>query len=240
MLQDFTSDPDKITAAVKKISPYGGSTASHMVDAVEEATRCSPAFPQPAARDPADRRDARLRQRGPRTRHPDRHAVCQHHVLRGGYVPVVRHLERSGAYTRPDNSPPASHPMPSMVPATPTSVMQSGQGEGTHAEFIPLLIEIYKDVKGIFKGNPVEVFARGTGGSEFSYYRGHGLEEAIQRIGEQLQQRVPDQLQPEQQRRRRIPRNYVVRGFPLRQALPNPPWILDGHHSVEARGWGLR
>jgi len=70
--------------------------------------------------------------------------------------------------------------------ATPTTVMQAGLIEGSRAEFLPLLIEIYKDAKGIFKANPVEVFTRGTGGSQFAYYRGHGLEDAIERIGEQL------------------------------------------------------
>src|ERR1051326_6558873 len=36
-LQDFTNDPDKITAAVKNI--YPGSSSNHMIDAVAEATR---------------------------------------------------------------------------------------------------------------------------------------------------------------------------------------------------------
>jgi hypothetical protein len=48
------------------------------------------------------------------------------------------------------------------------------------------LVEIYKDAKAIFKANPVEVFTRGTGGSEFPYYSRRGLDEAIEKIGEQL------------------------------------------------------
>jgi len=36
-LQEFTSDPDKITAAVKKVNP--GGTANRMVDAYEKAAR---------------------------------------------------------------------------------------------------------------------------------------------------------------------------------------------------------
>ena len=54
------------------------------------------------------------------------------------------------------------------------------------AEFIPLMVEIFRDVKAIFKDNPVELFTKGTGGSEFRFYRQRGLEEAIQQIGEQL------------------------------------------------------
>jgi len=37
VLQDFTSDPDKITQQVKKI--YPGSTSNRLVDAVVEGTR---------------------------------------------------------------------------------------------------------------------------------------------------------------------------------------------------------
>ena len=95
-------------------------------------------------------------------------------------------LNSPAPYPRPDNTPPASHPMPGGFPSTPTTMVQAGMTEGSRAEFIPLLVEIYKDAKAIFKRNPVEVFTQGTGGSEFSYYRGHGLEEAVQRIGEQL------------------------------------------------------
>ena len=38
----------------------------------------------------------------------------------------------------------------------------------------------------LFKDNPAELFTKGTGGREFSFYRQRGLEEAIQHIGEEL------------------------------------------------------
>src|ERR1039457_1395960 len=70
---------------------------------------------------------------------------------------------------RQDNLPPAMHPMPSAVPATPTSVAQMyGIGGGGRAEFIPMMVEIFKDVKAIFKDNPVEAFTKGTGGTEYT------------------------------------------------------------------------
>ena len=47
-------------------------------------------------------------------------------------------------------------------------------------------MEIFKDVKYIFKDNPVELFTKGTGGSEFAFMKQRGLEEAISRIGEEL------------------------------------------------------
>ena len=48
------------------------------------------------------------------------------------------------------------------------------------------MVEIFRDVKAIFKDNPVEVFTKGTGGTEYTFYRQRGLEEAIQKIGEEL------------------------------------------------------
>ena len=74
-----------------------------------------------------------------------------------------------------------------MVAPTPTSVDQLyGTGDVGRAEFIPLMVEIFKDVKAIFKANPVELFARGTGGRQFSFFRQRGLEEAIEQIGAEL------------------------------------------------------
>ena len=52
--------------------------------------------------------------------------------------------------------------------------------------FCRLLIEIYRDTKAIFKANIVDVFTKGTGGEEFSYYKAHGLEKVIDDIGEVL------------------------------------------------------
>ena len=41
------------------------------------------------------------------------------------------------------------------------------------------MVELFKDVKAIFKDNPVEAFTKGTGGTEYSFYKQRGLEEAI-------------------------------------------------------------
>ena len=87
---------------------------------------------------------------------------------------------------RPDNTPPAMHSLPGGFAPTPTTVMQTYGTEGKSAQFMPLLEEIYKDAKAIFKSNPMEVYTKGTGGQEYGFYGGHGLEQVIQRIGEEL------------------------------------------------------
>jgi len=79
--------------------------------------------------------------------------------------------------------------LPSMVPATPTSVAQAtGGGGGTagRAEFIPLLLELFRDAKAVFKDNPAEAITKATGGMEFGFHSQRTLEDAIQKLGEQL------------------------------------------------------
>jgi hypothetical protein len=64
--------------------------------------------------------------------------------------------------------------------------MQTYGTQGGRAEFVPLMIELLRDVKSVFKDNPVELFTKGTGGGEFGFVRFRGLEDAIGRIGEEL------------------------------------------------------
>jgi VWFA-related protein len=185
-LQEFTSDPDRITQAVKKI--YPGSTSNRMVDAVDEGIR------QLRTR-PKDRRRILLligETRDLASEAKPRETLIALQVNNIAFYSVdmsrlISTLTAGPQPGRPDNLPPAMHSMPSNVAATPTSVDQLyGTGDVGRAEFIPLMVEIFKDVKAIFKDNPVELFTKGTGGSEFSFYRQRGLEESIQRIGEQL------------------------------------------------------
>src|ERR1017187_3208110 len=81
-------------------------------------------------------------------------------------------------------APSKPYPVPSI--ATPTTVAQTYGLNGGSAEFIPLMVEVFKDVKAIFKDNPIEVFTKGTGGSEFGFHGLHSLEDAIQKAGEEL------------------------------------------------------
>jgi hypothetical protein len=85
-----------------------------------------------------------------------------------------------------DNRPPAMTPLPSGVPATPNTVAQATGGNGGSAEFVPLMVEVFKDAKAIFKQNPSEVFTRGTGGEQYGFMRQRGLEDAIENLGAEL------------------------------------------------------
>jgi VWFA-related protein len=186
-LQEFTNDGDKITSAVKKINPYGGSTAQHMIDAVAEATHML----QTRAKDHrrvilliGERRDLGSEVRG-------REAMIDMQLANVSFYSInmsqlIEKLTAPPPDPRPEMIPATAMPMPSSTPATPTSVMQAYGGQGDSAQFMPVLIEIYRDAKAIFKANTVDVFTKATGGQEFGYIRGRGLEEAINEIGEVL------------------------------------------------------
>lgn len=183
--QDFTTDPDKISEAVKKI--HAGSLSATLVDAVDQAEhmlRNRPKDRQKIILLISETRDQGSMNRGRETLHNlqvDNITVYQVTMSR-----VLGKLTGTPDVPRPNNLPPAMNPMPSNVPATPTTVMQTYGTEGSRAEFLPLLIEIFTDVKGVFKAPAAEVFVHGTGGAQFGFYRNHGLEDAIQRMGEEL------------------------------------------------------
>ncbi|MBS1858935.1 MAG: VWA domain-containing protein, partial [Acidobacteria bacterium] len=186
VLQDWTTDADKITKAVKDI--YAGSNSSRMIDAIAEATRM-------LRRRPPHRRRIILyigetRDVASETRLREALLALQYaNIL---FYPVDMSRLFSTLTAKPDpgrqhNLPPAMYPLPSNVPATPTTVQQTyGYGGGNRAEFVPMMVEVFKDVKAIFKDNPVEAFTKGTGGTEYSFFRQRGLEEAIQKIGAEL------------------------------------------------------
>jgi len=184
-LQDFTSDPELITKQVKSI--YPGSQSNRMIDAVVAGTRML------RTRAKNRRRIMLLigetRDLGSESR--AREALYDLQIANVSFyaVDMSRFMTTLLAPTpvpRPDTLPPAMHPLPSNVPATPTTVAQTYGYNAGRAEFIPLMVEVFKDVKAIFKDNPVELFTKGTGGSEFGFHSQRTLEEAIQRMGEEV------------------------------------------------------
>ena len=184
-LQPFTSNPDLITQAVKQIQP--GSDSNRMIDAVVEGARM-------LDKQPVNRRRIMLvigetRDLASESRAREALIDLQLSNIVFYAVDMSRLLSTLSAppiQPRPDTQLPTAYPMPAGVPATPTSVQQTFGTNGASAQFIPLMVELLKDVKAIFKDNPVELFTKGTGGSEFSFYKQRGLEQAITKIGDEL------------------------------------------------------
>ncbi len=183
-MQEFTSDSDKIAKAIKGITP--GSTSIRMVDAVVQGARLLRSRPR-------DRRRIMLligetRDLGSENR--TREALIDLQMSNIAFYSVdmsrfMNVLTAPPKVGRPDAMPPAARPLPAGVPSTPTSVAQA-YGTNATAQFLPLMVEIFRDAKAIFKANPVELFTKGTGGTEFGFHSQRTLETALGEIGEQL------------------------------------------------------
>ena len=184
-MQDFTSNPDLVTQAVKKIQP--GSNANRVVDAVVESARLLNHRPENRRRVILLISETRDLASESRAREALIDLQLANVVLYG--VDMSRFVSTLTAppnEPRPLSQPPTAYTLPGGVPSTPTTVAQTYGGNGGRAEFMPLMVELLKDIKYIFKDNPVELFTKGTGGSEFGFVKQRGLEDAIQRIGEEL------------------------------------------------------
>jgi VWFA-related protein len=185
--QDFTTDLPKISEALKKIT--AGSSTSALIDAMGQGVRL-------LKNRPANRRRVLLVIA--ETRDYGSEGKMRTTLLDAQFANVIVYtvnMSRMIAtltnkpYPGPGGLaglPPAAYSMPSNVPATPTTVMQKGVLPGTNADVVPLLVEIFKDVKAIFIDNPAEKMTKATGGQEFSFFKQKGLEDALTRIGSEL------------------------------------------------------
>jgi VWFA-related protein len=184
-MQDFTSDPDQITEAVRKI--HAGSLSSRLVDAVDQAEhmlRNRPKDHQKIVLLISETRDEGSENRGYETLdflQANNVAVYTVTISR-----VLGKLTAAPVDEPPDIMPPAHHYMPPIVPATPTNVEQTYGSQGNSAQFVPLIAEIFKDAKAFVKAPAADVFIKGTGGSKFDFYKGKGLEDAIQQMAMEL------------------------------------------------------
>jgi VWFA-related protein len=185
-LQEFTNDADKITMAVSKIQP--GSDANHLIDAASEATRMLRSRPRNRQRVIlmiGETRDlyseTRLREAMMDMQLAN---VVFHSVDMSRFVTT---LTGGPPDPRRENRPAplaGAASIPAGLPATPTTVMQTTGNEGARAEFVPAMVELFRDAKAVFKDNPMEAFTKATGGTEFGFHSQRTLEEAVQKLGE--------------------------------------------------------
>jgi VWFA-related protein len=181
VLQDFTSDPDRLAEGLKKLRP--GSSSSRLIDAVDESVRM-------LRRRPGERRKVILlisesRDKGSsgRVRETLAAAEFQNVSLYAVNIPrVVTALTAKAPAPRPDPIPATAHGMPAGAPVTPDTT----SGIRNYGSVMPAFEEIIRGVKAIFIPNPVEVFTKYTGGKEHNFVDLKGLEQAISAIGNEL------------------------------------------------------
>ena len=186
VLEQFTSDGDRISAAMRKIK--AGSSSSRMIDAVSESTRML------RARNPDHRKilllisETRDRASEGRLRETLMEAQINNILVYTVNINrLVTTLTAKPMPPRPDAQPPAARgPLPMGQPSTPTTLNQTFGSRGYYADFIPAMVELFRAAKMIFVDNPAEYLTKGTGGKEFSFSTQRGLEDAISAIGQEV------------------------------------------------------
>ncbi|MGH9786901.1 MAG: VWA domain-containing protein [Terriglobia bacterium] len=183
LLQDFTSDPERVEAAFRNLTPGGDPV--RLSDAVGRGVFL-------LARRPEDRRKviiilSEARDQGSSSSHGA--------VLRGaqqlgisvyavGLSSLRGMLGRTGEGVSSPFPPGVSaRPMPANQPPTPDA--QTGWG-AANVNLLALIAELVSNTKNLVAGNPLSVFAAGTGGQDFASGGKEQMEKALGRIGQEL------------------------------------------------------
>ena len=180
-VQDFTSESGKIQAAFRELKV--GSSSSALNDAAMEGINM-------LRHRPADRRRILLlitetRDVASSTRPREVLTAAQFaNVII--YSIDISHwgaaATRSAPYTRPDAIPPEAHHSPTGGVMTPTQVIQNRE----LGNWVPMIGEVFKGVKGLFIDNPPELYTKYTGGREFSFASQRGLDDAVSALGAEI------------------------------------------------------
>ena len=184
-LTEFTNDGAKFSEALQGLMP--GSSSSRLIDAVFESINKLRNRPEDHRKILLLISEVRDKSSEGRVRDALIEAEFQNVI-----VYTINMNRAMAAFTkkapppRPDPFPVASRSMPAgVVAATPHNVNQLRGDQSLN--FVPVITEIFTQVKGIFIPNQAEVFTRYTGGREYSFATLSGLEEALSDLGEELQ-----------------------------------------------------
>jgi VWFA-related protein len=99
---------------------------------------------------------------------------------------ILTALTATAEVPRPDPFPAGARPMPAGASIDPTTVAQTTGELGNSADFVPVVEEMYKDVKHIFIKDPARLYTKLTGGREYSFMTQADLEQAISDIGHEI------------------------------------------------------
>jgi len=179
-LLPFTSDPDKLTPALKKIK--AGSSQSVVNDAVMSAINML------RNQDPHRRRVIIVvaQNKNGGSEMTTREVLSAADFAQVSIYPIdiskiISDLTATPQYNRPNPIPPEARPITAGVIQTPTTDSQTDMGN-----WVPALVEIFDLAKSVFVPNPLTVYARYTGGHSYSYVSQKDLERAVERIGATL------------------------------------------------------
>jgi len=184
-VQDFTNDGKLFTKALDTIKP--GSTTSAMIDAVFEGTR-------KLRTRPANRRRVMLlisetRDRGSEGKLREALEEAENQNIAIYTVNINRMISTLTAKQqppRPDPLPLGSRPRINGAAITSSGNIGAAGASLNSGEFLPLIIEAFRQAKSLIVDNTAEAFTKYTGGREYSFNDTRGLERAMTDIGEEL------------------------------------------------------
>lgn len=183
--QDFTKDNDKIDVAIKNIK--SGCTGTRVIDAVEQSVFMLRRRPSTNRRIVLLVSETRDEGSSARLKEVLINATLQNVQIYSvdiSQLAVRLNEKQDNPYPRADVNV-ADQGLPMGIASTPTTAEQYS-GLSNRVQAIPLLKEIFIDTKGIFVKDPSTQFANATGGAQFVFTRQKGLEEAIQRISQDV------------------------------------------------------
>ena len=187
VLQDFTSDPDKLDDAMQHL--HSGSNSSAIIDAVLEGDRMLKRHDPEAKRRRVVILISRDINKGSEAKMPETIREMQFDAVTVYCVDISKVLSaitKDEGYPRPANGGIPAESMPPAIgggsgPPTMTSVAQ--QQDGNALELVPPMLRSIHD---LFKKPPARAFTYFTGGRVYNFATERGLEKAIEDIGQDL------------------------------------------------------
>ena len=183
-LGDFSSDPDKLSAALKMLKP--GSGSSRLNDATIESVRL-------LKRRPDNRRKillliAESRDNGSELKARE---VLSEAEFAGVVIYAIDISKFVASITAPpsasrnilDTRPPGAvyAQGPTGGVQTPTTISQNNMGN-----WVPVIKDIFDLAKGIFIAPPLEVYTTYSGGRQYAFKSQRELDQAVSDLGQEL------------------------------------------------------
>jgi VWFA-related protein len=181
VLTDFTSEPAKIDTAFSKI--HAGGYVSALNDATMRAINMLKT--RPSNRRRVVVQIAENRDKGSEIKSV-REVLTEAEFNNIVFYPInisqlVAALTSKAQPNRPSTIPPGGQNLPMGQISTGTTDMQMEMGN-----WVPALKDIFDAAKGIFVPDPLDVYAKYTGGREFAFKSDKALQRDVQQIGDEL------------------------------------------------------
>jgi VWFA-related protein len=179
-LLPFTSEPDKLAAALKKLK--AGSSTAVINDAMMQAVNMLRGRPTNRRRVVMVVAENQNRGSQLSTREVMSQAdFAQVAVYAIDISKVISALTATPQPNRPNAIPPEARPITAGVIQTPTTDSQNDMGN-----WVPAFREIFDLAKNVFVPNPLTVYAKYSGGQRYNFASQKDLERAVSDIGATL------------------------------------------------------